>query len=133
MLLTDLFKQEPLYIIRSIEYFIDLPSYFNENNFENVVINASNRKQVKFLSYLLANEKVISTIKFVFPKSVIRFSRKFFDRISKKKEGQNSKIYTPENIQFVQQFFVREENYVAEMFNKTKIQLGDGTPFELDY
>jgi len=51
-------KEDPLAILKAIESFVEIPQYFNENNFDNVVINSGSRRHIKFVSSLLATRDI---------------------------------------------------------------------------
>jgi hypothetical protein len=42
----DFFKNNPLAVLRSIEHFLDIPPYYSEYNFDNMIINAGLNRQV---------------------------------------------------------------------------------------
>lgn len=126
----EFFQKAPLSVIRSIEDFIDLPPYFNENNFENTIVNAGNRRNIKIISYLLTQKGVVPALKLLFPEHILQLSKNFFDKKVGKKLDGKSKIYTPENIELAKKILFKEDAYVTELFSKHKIQCGDGSPFE---
>ena len=125
----EFFQNDPLSVIQTIENFVGVPAYFNENNFENTIINAGNRKNIKIIQYLLHQKGVIPVLTTLLPERVLRLARGFFDKkVGKKLEGK-SKVYTPENIELAKKTLAKEDAYVTELFSKYAIQRGDGSPF----
>jgi hypothetical protein len=127
----NFFKKNPLAILRSIEHFLSLPNFYDEQNFDNSVINAGNRKNVGILTYILSREKVIAALGAVFPRKSILHLRKSFDTLSSKdKEGFNINEYPPENLQIARQVFAEEHVKIKELFEKCEVQLGSGEQFD---
>ena len=81
------FKKDPLSILKAIEAFAGVPAYFNDHNFDNVVINAASRKNIRIISYILSRERVITMLRVLFPPGLIRFIRSKFDRAGKSGKG----------------------------------------------
>jgi len=126
-----LFQSDPLKILRAIESFLNLPPYFNENNFENIVINAGKRKNLKILSYLLGREFVISALGVLFPRKLVVAIRKMFDKASKSKNKQVPMVYDPVDTKLAKSFFAEEDELITKMFSDNGIMLGTGEAFKL--
>jgi hypothetical protein len=71
-----------LNVLRAIERFLCIDSYFNDANFDNLRINASNRANIKWLSRILQDEKIVALIQKLFPRDTIVQVRNFFDKVS---------------------------------------------------
>jgi hypothetical protein len=125
------FKQNPLAVLRSIEHFLGLPPYYNEQNFDNSVINAGSRRNVSLISYILSREKLILALGAVFPRKLLQYLRNSFDKLSSKdKRGSNNNVYTTENLQISKDFFAEEDMRITALFDKCSVQLGSGTLFD---
>lgn len=127
----DFFKKDPLLLLRYFEQFLNLPDYYNEENFENIIINAGNRKNVWLVSYLLSRESTVRLLEFCIPKKKLQRIRNSFDRGSTPNGGLNNRIYTKENIQLAKDFFHDDDKFVDSFFSSHPIQLGNGKTFDL--
>jgi hypothetical protein len=127
----DFFKGNSLAVLRSIERFLGIPPHYDEHNFDNMVINAGNRRNVSIITYILSREKLISVLGAVFPRQAVQFLRSvFYNRLSKDKGGLNSKVYTPENLRIAKEAFAEEGAMITELFAECAVQLGSGMPFD---
>jgi len=125
-----LFQRDPLKILQAIESFLGLPPYFNETNFENIVINAGKRKNIKIVSYILGRESIKVALGKLFPRSFVVAMRRRFEEASKSKKEEVPLVYDPADIELAGNFFKEEDRLVREMFSGAGIQLGTGEPFD---
>lgn len=123
-----LLKRDPLAVLQAIESFLELSAHFNESNFENVVINAGNRKNIKFLSYLLSSEYLISALEILLPRRLVVSMRNSFDKASEAKKAGPVKAYSPNDIRLAEEFFSTERADIKDLFADTEIQVGSGAP-----
>ena len=110
-------KSAPLELLKKIEDFLEIPPHFNEDNFENIPINASDRRNVAFLNYLLRNQKTLDFIYKVTPKSALRQARRFFDRASSKKKVAQER--TPSDLvekERLREFFSADIDFIERLF-----------------
>jgi hypothetical protein len=128
-----LFKRNPLFVLQAIESFVGVPRHFNEETFENVVINAANRKNIKLFSYLMGQLKRGAGLAFVTNASVrgmLKSVRTTSDRMSKK-DYDDSRIgqYPQEYMQIAEEALSDQRAAVTELFAEAEMQLGSGTPY----
>jgi len=126
----NLFQSDPLKILQAIESFLGLPPYFNESTFENIVINAGKRKNLKIVSYILGRESIISALGMLFPRRLVVAMRRRFEEASKSKKEEVPLVYDPADRELARNFFADDDRVVREMFSKAGILLGTGEPFD---
>jgi hypothetical protein len=126
----DYFAKEPLAVCQAIEAFTGLPPHFNKDNFENVVLNASNRRHNTALFTFLTNERVISVMHRVIPESVLKRARAAYYLAVKKTEPSDPRQrHPPENIALAEQVLGEERARVKAIFAEHPMLLGNGEPF----
>lgn len=129
----DRFRKRPLSVLQAIESFVGVPRYFTEETFENVVINAADRKNVKLLGYLMSQLKRRGRLAFITNASIretLRSVRKASDLMSNK-DSPDSRIgrYPPECMRIAAEVFADQRAAIEELFSGADMQLGSGTPF----
>jgi len=125
----NIFQSDPLKILQAIESFLGLPPHFNESNFENIVINAGKRKNIKIVSYILGRESVINALGMLFPRRLVVAMRRRFEEASKSKKEEAPLVYDPADEELAVSFFSDEDKVVQGMFYGAGIKLGTGEPF----
>lgn len=124
----DFFQANPLTVSRSIENHLGLPAYFDEATFDASVINASNRKNISLVTYLLSREKLINTLGDILPRRLLQNMRLKFDKFSKPDQKPAQVPHSLEDMQIAKKVFARQEEVVQNLFASHPIILGDGTP-----
>ncbi|MFC1590910.1 sulfotransferase [Thermodesulfobacteriota bacterium] len=122
------FKAAPLAILRSIERFLGLQPYFTEENFDNSVINAVNRKNFIPLAYLLSRETTIKFIEKGVPRRLTLLLRKLFDAMSTPSEPKHTTVHDPRRIELAADILKDDVRFVENMFKDKPVQLGSGRP-----
>ena len=122
------FEKEPLKILKIIEEFLEIPSYYNEENFTNVRINASGRKNIKFLAFLLSREWFINLIEKLVPRRLVILIRGKFDTLSAKNKTHEKFIHPEENIALAKKELGSQCDAVRNFFSESPIVLGSGKP-----
>jgi len=124
------FRQNTLQILRVIEKFNGLTPYFREGNFDDIKINASRRKNLKLLSYLLSRERLISMFLSLLPRSVTLFLRGKFD-LGSSRDAYSQKEYKhpEEHIWIAEEQLGLQRDIVKKMFDSRSVQLGTGDSF----
>lgn len=134
MLLFDfsLIKQDSLTVLQAIERFIGVPGFFQKGNYDDVKINASDRKNIKLLSSLLHQEWLISFIQKVFPRKLTLFFRNRFDKVSadKASSGPAPRPYTEADIKLAETELAAQRVRVKSLFEKSPIISGSKEPFK---
>ncbi len=122
----DFFNKEPLVVLNAIEKFLEIDSYFNEKNFQNIIINSSQRTNIKWLTHLLKNEKIIEFVSSLLPRKVIHFVR---NRVMKMTNPVNTPVYDEtknENLMHAKKILFSQDDYVKELFKNAGIVSGSG-------
>jgi len=128
----DVFKRSPLTVVQAIESFLSIKPYFNENNFENVVINAANRKNIRIVSQILATGDIFPRmLRALFPANLIRLVRARSLRASGREVGTGIQNYPLEHIRLAEEILADQSAYFKDFFSEAEIQLGNGRPFSL--
>jgi len=125
------FKKDPLSILKAIEAFAGVPAWFNDHNFDNVVINAAGRKNIKIISYILSRERVITMLRVLFPPGLIRFIRSKFDRAGKSSKGTGITSYPKDRVRLAEEQFAEQREYVHNLFTESDLMLGNGVKYEV--
>lgn len=127
-------KQDSLTVLRAIERFIGVPAFFEKGNYDDVKINASDRKNIKLLSNLLHQEWLISFIQKVFPRKITLFLRNRFDKVSAEKALSNPvpRPYTGKDVKLAESELADQKVRIKKLFEKSPIILGDKEPFLLE-
>lgn len=124
-------KDSPLRMLKTFEAFLEISPYFNESNFDNRKINASGRKNIKFLSHLLSRESVISLIEKVAPRNMVLKARQKFDSISAAQKSEKLVEYTREELELSKELFTEQQQWVDGLFSTGNYILGNRTPMPL--
>ncbi|WP_419767384.1 sulfotransferase domain-containing protein [Arcobacter sp.] len=118
-----LFKENPLKLLNEIEFFLSIDDFFNEFNFQNKKINASDRGHIPILANLLRQEWLINLLSKL-PASIVKRIRVMYDNLSSlfskktKKSSNISKI--DENILLAQKYFEKDIEYYNNLFKDIK-------------
>ena len=78
----EYFSRSPLPVLKAIESFLGLPTFFNEENYEKVKINATGRKNILGVNKLLTNQRVLEAAYRVLPNFAIRKIRTMLEKLS---------------------------------------------------
>ncbi len=128
-----LFRRDPLFVLRVIEQFLGLEPYFEDGNFDDVVINAANRRHFKLLTSVLTNETLVSALGSAFSRRVIQRFRSWFDILGSCQPGDKERLpCTPEIRDTARQAFAADSDTVSALFAESEMQLGSGDPFNVD-
>ena len=122
------FDRSPLTILKAIESFVDVPPHFSEDNVDDVVINASGRRNIRFVNYMIRQQRVLDVIYKILPTKAIRVGRGLFDRLSVNNQAQKTILPSDEELEFLRDFFAADQRYINELFSSNPIQLGSGEP-----
>jgi hypothetical protein len=122
-----------LSILKAIEKFVGVPPFFESHNFDNVKINASNRRNLKFVSNILQQEWFISFLQKVIPRKIVLHFRNRFDKVSAKNTSKNShkSFYTSEDIKLAESELSGQRAQVRKLFEGYPLILGTGKPFKV--
>lgn len=125
-----LFRREPLTVLRAIERFLGIPRFFESGNFDNVVINAGHRRNVRWLASLMTNDDLLWLMGRVFPRSLIQRCRGLLNLASRNKATEHETSRDHENLEIAKRAFAEDSRLVASLFASAQMQLGSGTAFD---
>ncbi|MGB5920465.1 hypothetical protein, partial [Arcobacter sp.] len=119
LLLVDfkLFKENPLKLLNRIEEFLKIEQFFDESNFQNKKINASDRGHIPFLANLLRQQWLINILSKL-PSSFVKTIRVIYDNIGSLFSKKTKEIAeeTNENITIAQKYFQKDLKYYNDLF-----------------
>ncbi|WP_431065202.1 sulfotransferase family protein [Methylotuvimicrobium sp.] len=125
----DLLNKDPLAVLKALEKFLNVPSYFNIDNIENIKINSSNRKNMWLISYLLSREPLAKVLEFCVPGNTLRRVRNYLDKSSVPSSNNNERTIS-ENVNIAKKFFSDDDAFIDSLFETKKVQLGSGKAFD---
>lgn len=125
----DLFRDEPVRVLKAIEAFCNVEPYFNENTYNAVKVNSVYQRNIRWLTWILSRESVISAIDTVFPRPFIKRARLFIDDLTMPKKPWPRVPLTDEELALAEKRFGGDREWVNELFSVHPIQLGNGQPF----
>ncbi|MEM9024783.1 MAG: hypothetical protein AAGB22_13635, partial [Bacteroidota bacterium] len=120
--------KQPLVVLNTLEQFLGLDRHFTEETFENRVINAGKRKNARWFSYIMKNEKTIEAITNALPRSWVNGARNMSLRLSKKQEKARDRSEDP-NLMMARERFAAEDQQVVDLFANSPFVLGSGQEF----
>ncbi len=124
----DFFRQNRLAVLQAIERFLDLPPVFASDNFDDLRINASARRNVRLVSWLLSREGVIRTIQRWAPDRLTKAARHVFDRFSA--SGRGEFVHPDEHVDLAESLLADQRPPLRDLFATGPMQLGDGRRFD---
>lgn len=127
----DFFKCDRLAVLRAIEQFLGLPAHFTPDNFDDVLINAGNRRGFKPLTVALRNEWLIKALERTLPHAAIRRMRGRMDASSASEASAPPPpgTRTPENEALAREAFAEEDARVEALFAGGGLLHGNGEAF----
>jgi len=130
LLSFNVLKREPLAMLNTFEDFLGIDRYFTAGNFDGRKINASGRKNVKFLSYILSREAVIKAVEKLFPRQFVLSLRQRFDSSGAAKSDAKLVQYAPEDLELSERLVSDQQKWVDKLFSQSRFVLGTGGAFE---
>ncbi len=128
----DFFKNDRLAVLRAIERFLGLHPHFTADNFDDVLINAGNRRGFKPLTVALRNELLIKALEITLPRRVIQRLRGGLDKSAAADSAPPPPgTQTPENRALAAEAFADEDARVEALFAGRGLLLGNGQDFDL--
>jgi hypothetical protein len=120
----EILNKDPLSLLNRVETHLGLAHHFNADNFDNLVINASKRRNNKRLSLYLKNEKFIDALIALVPRKIINKSRALFLKASKARLDTGKPPLPAENVALAEKYFKEADLYVARLFSESPFVLG---------
>ncbi|MCE7996141.1 MAG: sulfotransferase [Roseivirga sp.] len=118
-------NKSPLSVLNAVESHIRVKNHFNEDNFTNIIINASKRRHNRRLSQFLKNEKLIDWLIRLLPRKAINRSREIFLKFSKAKTDSGKPPLDPANMELSRSYFEKEDLAVARLFGESDFIRGN--------
>jgi hypothetical protein len=116
------FQLSPLPVMQAIEDFLDLPKYFDSSNVEDIVINATARKNIALLNWLLTQQRFLDFAYGVTPKSVVRKLRSVFDRLSVSKDNEvKTSVPNDAEMQQLQELLKKDTQFYEQLFANSSL------------
>jgi hypothetical protein len=84
------FDRSPLPVLQAMERFLGLPPFFGPDNWENIRINASGRRNLFLLNSLIANQKVLDALYAIVPRAWVTRARRAYERLSVRRGGRET-------------------------------------------
>ena len=128
----ELFGKDILSLLKSIEKFLELDSFFSESNFQKEKINASSRDTSKLFLYLKTRPFVFNLINQpFFPTSLV--SQTLNSIRGKSESGKKTEVASAKDLKdlsLAREFYKKSDDYYESLFSKKNlVQLGDGSSF----
>ncbi len=123
----EFFQASPLDVVKEIETFLGIPQFFDESNFKNIKINASGRRNIPLLNYLLTKQGLLDSVYAVVPDSLIRRGRTLFDRLSvarSKPEAEAGNEQSVADRRMLGDLLASDLSYYRELFASGPVQRG---------
>jgi hypothetical protein len=121
-------KTSPLQALQIIEQFCGLRPYFSPENVLDKRINASGRRNVRFVSYLLSRDWLIEAIGTLGLSGTAQTARRFFDHYNAGKVRPPDELYAPHEVVLNNKTFAEQQAWVDDLFRETLVLTG-GKPF----
>jgi hypothetical protein len=126
-------KADPLPVLKAIEAFAGLPSHFNDRNFENVRVNASDQRNIVWLNHLMHQRWFADLVVRFVPKKLILRARYWVQ--TRRRAGTGEEGATGPGDQdhaLAAERLAGDRRYVRELFAESGSLLGTGEPFRTD-
>jgi len=124
----DFFSKNPLLVLQTIEKFVGIESFFDDATFERQVINAGGRKNLKVLTYLAVNERLLRLVRLIFSERRLRIVRNAVTRYTSNKPQEKSAIQIENARKISETFFEKDDEFVVKLFADSQMLTGDGSP-----
>lgn len=131
----EFFQKNQLLTLRAIERFLGLKPHFNEENFDNLRINASSRRNVKFLYSLTTKDWFRNFFENYMPSAAVRQARGLVDRLSvagAPSQDPSTSTHDPNEVVIAREKLAGSQAAFAALLSQAPVMLGDGSAFELE-
>lgn len=120
-------QNNPVQALQIIERFCGLQPYFSHENVPNIRINASGRRNVRFISYLLSRDWLVHAIGWLGLGRVAQTARRTFDLYNAGRLRAPDELYAPHEIALNNERFAQQQAWVDNLFRET-LALAGGKP-----
>jgi hypothetical protein len=126
-----LFTDSPLSVLQAIEKFISIPHFFNDHNFENVKINASDQKSNKIINRLMHSKLFADLVVKIFPKNLI-MSIRYRSQVST--AGKDKTPFNNEennqDLDLAKETLKNDITFISDLFRESLVLYGSGEAFD---
>lgn len=125
----NFFTKERRATLKTLESFLGLNPYFGTGEFDDVPINASNRKGNWLINYLLSRELTITMVNKLFPRKLIVKARSRFDKLAVRSSQPSDDMTDKAANRKIAEDLLGEQKFIFEdLFKVSPFILGDGSP-----
>ncbi len=107
----------PVELLQQIEHFLEIPSFFNEANYEDIKVNASGRKNNRFLLNIISNDRFRLFVNDFLPQSFIDKLRTWYVRSGSPKKSVKVE-HDPLHKELADKLLASQDEYYQEMFKE---------------
>lgn len=131
----SLLKEDSLKLIKGIEKFLGIRGYFNKENYRDSKINPRKKTDgSSLIKSLQQNEFLVNLALKLLPRKLILRVRNLVDskmaeQKSNSKSNKRLKTYSEEELRLVDHLFSTDSEYVQNLFNDSRLILGDDSEF----
>lgn len=128
-----LFRQDTYTVLKQIEAFLGIQSWFTRDNYDNLRINESYRRNIKIVNFLFTQEWLRDAVERYVPRLTAMRLRGFIDRISVRTKSTENMInrHKDEDLNAARPYFPESRSYYQRLFKDQKVFLGDGTSLDI--
>lgn len=128
------FEEDPLRALQVIERFLQLPQYFSATNVTRRRINASDRRNVRLISWILSRERLIDVIGSAVPRRLTMALRAALDRHSAPPPDATSRRHghDAEELELARRYLADDQREVDEIFNGRSVLIHGGADPKVD-
>ena len=125
----DAFRKQPFAVMQALERFLGLPASIDPSQMPPNLINAGGRRNIRFLSYLVSREEIVTAAGAVLPRRLLRGVRSRFDRISAPSASPAADPAYERDLKLAREVLADDSRYYSRLFASSAIQLGDGQAY----
>lgn len=121
----DAIGEDPLPVLKAIEAFSGLPSYFTPDNFENVRVNASDQRNIVWLNWMMHQRWFADLVVRLIPRTLILKAR-YWVQTRRTASGAIPDDTADRNRRYAEERLASDRAYVQELFRDRPMLLGNG-------
>ena len=123
------FRREPIAVLGALERFLGIPASLTAAQLPPDIINASGRRNIRLLSYLVSREELVTAAGAVLPRRLLRAVRSRFDRASSPSRAPRADPAHAADMRLATELLAADIRYCDSLFRTSPVQLGDGRAF----
>lgn len=131
LLLVDfrLVGTEPLRVLRAIERFCGLAGHFDDDNFENVKVNASDQLNIRLVNRLMHQKWFADLVTALVPKKLIMAARYRLQTAGRPGRPQFDRDIESQRLEQADRLYAGDAKYIQDLFSDSPLRLGNGEPY----